>query len=346
MVRGPAVSVVVPAFNSADTLAGAVAALRASTFQDFELILVDDGSDDATPAVVAGLRPDVHLRSPANLGPAAARNRGAAAARAPVLFFTDADVRVAPDTLARVAEAFRDPELRCLVGLYSLAHPHANLASLYKNAWIHHSYAAAPDQIDWFFTAVGAVRADVFRHYSGFAVRYRRERGGSDVEFGQRLVADGVPIRLDRSLQVTHHRRFTLRALLLNDFRRASGWTSMALGRSGGALRAARRGVANVGRAFAASALLAVALCAALPFALRGGVAAAAVLGGSAVYLGLNGAFLSFAWRAFGPFRCAGFAAVGFADHLACAAGMAAGVLATAEPPAEVMAPASSDRAP
>lgn len=331
----PAVSVVLPVFNDAGTLANAIGALRGGTFTDFELIVVDDGSDDGTPDLIEVLQPDVHLRSAHNQGPAAARNRGAASARAPVLFFTDADVCVRPDTLARVAAAFRDPAFASVVGLYTLDHPHTNLASLYKNAWIHHTYASAPERIEWFFTAVGAVRTDVFRRLGGFAPRFRREGGGSDVEFGQRLAANGVVIRLDQSLQVTHHRRFTLGALLQNDFRRAAGWTALAMQRSGGLGRAARRGVANVRRGFVASALLAVALGTGAPLALADGRAAAAWGAAGLVYVWLNRGFLGFARRSFGAFRAAGFGFVGFADHVACALGMAAGVLAGPRAPAE-----------
>jgi GT2 family glycosyltransferase len=337
----PAVSVILPVFNSAGTLASAVGALRAGTFTDFELIVVDDGSDDDTPDVIAALRPDVHLRGAANQGPAAARNRGAAAARAPVLFFTDADVCVRSDTLARVAAAFRDPALESLVGLYTLDHPHSNLASLYKNAWIHHTYASAPARIEWFFTAVGAVRADLFRRLGGFSPRFRREGGGSDVEFGQRLARDGVAIHLDQALQVTHHRRFTLGALLQNDFRRAAGWTALALQRTGGLGHATRRGVANVRRGFAASALLALALGAGLPLAVADGRAAAGWGAAALVYLWLNRRFLGFARRSFGAVRAAGFGLIGFADHLACALGMAAGVVAGRRAP-DVPVPAAS----
>lgn len=342
----PAISVVLPAFNSGRTIEGAVEALRAGSFTDFELIVVDDASDDDTPEAIERLRPDVHLRSARNEGPAAARNRGVAAARAPILFFTDADCRVKPDTLARVAAAFAEPALQGLVGLYTLEHPHLNLASLYKNAWIHHSYASAPARIGWFFTAVGAVRTDAFRRLGGFAPRYRREGGGSDVEFGQRLVAAGLEVRLDRALQVTHHRRFTLASLLQNDFRRSAGWTALALGRTGGLRLAARRGVANVRRGFAASAVLALGLCAALPLAVRGAGGAAAWAAAGLVYLWLNRGFLSFARRSFGAARALGFAGLGFADHLACAFGMAAGVVAWGAPRMPAPDAPRSDAAP
>ena len=65
---------------------------------------------------------------------------------------------------------------------------------------------------------------------AGLDRSFRREGGGGDVEFGRRLRASGVRIHLDKSMRVTHLRRFTVGSLLRNDYRRASGWTRLALG--------------------------------------------------------------------------------------------------------------------
>lgn len=321
----PALSVVLPVYNGAATLEATLGALRASSFRDYELIVVDDGSSDATAALIERSKPDLFLRNSTNQGPAAARNRGAAAARGRVLFFTDADVCVAPDTLARVAARFGDPALECLVGLYEPEQPHANAASIYKNAWIHHSYMRAPEDINWFFTAVGAVRRDIFHREGGFAPRFRRERGGGDVEFGHRLCAAGVRIRMDKSLRVAHTRRFTLRSLVANDYRRAAGWTGLVLGSPGALRTAAGRGVANVSRSFAASAAVALASCLAMPFALRSRAGLVALGLGLGLYVVLNLGFHSFALARFGWRRCASFVAIGFLDHVACAIGVLVG---------------------
>lgn len=95
--RIPAVSVVVPTRDRPDALAACLAALEAQTASSFEVIVVDDGSvePEAVARVVAGAR-RARLVPGAGAGPAAARNRGAAAARAPVLCFTDDDCRPAP----------------------------------------------------------------------------------------------------------------------------------------------------------------------------------------------------------------------------------------------------------
>jgi glycosyltransferase involved in cell wall biosynthesis len=88
-----AVSVVVPARDAAPTLERTLLSLsRQELTAPFEVILVDDGSRDATIEIAARFAPLVKVvQSGESSGPGAARNRGAAVARAPVLAFTDAD---------------------------------------------------------------------------------------------------------------------------------------------------------------------------------------------------------------------------------------------------------------
>jgi glycosyltransferase involved in cell wall biosynthesis len=111
----PAVSVLVPARNEEATLGGALAAILASRGVELEVIVLDDASEDATAEVAAGLAAgDPRLRvEPAPPLPAGwsgkqhACWRLAGLARHRRLAFVDADVRLAPDALAR-AVAFQD----------------------------------------------------------------------------------------------------------------------------------------------------------------------------------------------------------------------------------------------
>ena len=85
------VSVVIPAHNAASYLAEAVASIRAQTAPVGEIVIVDDGSTDATPEVIAGLGPGLaYFRQPKQ-GAAAARNHGAEKATGTWLTFLDAD---------------------------------------------------------------------------------------------------------------------------------------------------------------------------------------------------------------------------------------------------------------
>jgi hypothetical protein len=85
-------SVVIPAFNAAATIHSAVASTLHQTVPVLEVIVVDDGSSDATAEVVAGIDdPRVRLISRANGGPSAARNAGITAARGAWVAFLDSD---------------------------------------------------------------------------------------------------------------------------------------------------------------------------------------------------------------------------------------------------------------
>ena len=93
----PRISVVIPAYNDAALLPDAIASVRGQTCQDWEVIVVDDGSTDETAAVLRALRLELGDRLQVlvqeNGGSAAARNRGVAAARGPYIAFLDADDR-------------------------------------------------------------------------------------------------------------------------------------------------------------------------------------------------------------------------------------------------------------
>src|SRR4029453_4684913 len=104
----PAVSIVLATHDDATWLDGAIACVRRQTWEDWDLLVVDDGSTDDTAA--GGAR---HAASDARIhhppGPhrerAAARNRGLAATRAPLVAFLDADDRWRPEKLARQGAA-------------------------------------------------------------------------------------------------------------------------------------------------------------------------------------------------------------------------------------------------
>ena len=106
--KGVRVSIVIPAFNAEATIERAIASACGQTEQRLEIIVVDDASSDRTPAIVAEIaKSDARvklLRQGANTGPAAARNRGIAAARGAWIALLDADDSYLPERLAKLLE--------------------------------------------------------------------------------------------------------------------------------------------------------------------------------------------------------------------------------------------------
>jgi len=187
-------SIVIPVRNGGPAFARCLSALAAARaacadLAATELIVVDDGSNDASASVAraAGARV-LSTPAPGHRGPAAARNLGARAATGDYVFFVDADVALHPDALRRAAEAFAaDPSLEAVFGSYDDAPGAPNFLSQYKNLLHHYIHQHAHRQASTFWTGCGAMRLSTFHALGGFdALTYRRP-SIEDIDLGYRL---------------------------------------------------------------------------------------------------------------------------------------------------------------
>lgn len=103
----PLVSVVIPAYNCARLLGRAIESALGQTYPNIECIVVDDGSTDATPEVIASFGSRVWGIRQHNAGASAARNAGIAAARGRYIAFLDADDYWLDTKIANQVEVFR-----------------------------------------------------------------------------------------------------------------------------------------------------------------------------------------------------------------------------------------------
>ena len=85
------VSIIMPTFNRADTIMRAIRSVQSQTFEDWELIVVDDGSTDNTAARIEGCDPRLKLIRQENQGTAGARNTGLCASDGSYIAFLDSD---------------------------------------------------------------------------------------------------------------------------------------------------------------------------------------------------------------------------------------------------------------
>jgi glycosyltransferase involved in cell wall biosynthesis len=225
----PEISVVIPVHNGAATLAECLGALRASTFDNFEVVVADDASTDGSAEIAERFRCRT-VRLGARSSAAGARNAGAREARGSIILFTDADVVLPPNGLQRVWDDFRrHPEVVAVQGIYRSPGRDPTAASRYQNDYYHYFCR----RIKGLYTSVfatwcAAVKADAFWDAGGFDQRI----GGAtveDEELGYELAERGHHILLDRELLVDHLARYSIRGLLLRRYRMARSQMKSAL---------------------------------------------------------------------------------------------------------------------
>lgn len=152
----PAVSIVVPAHNEESVIAETLRVLLASDYPavQLEILVVSDGSTDATEAIVeaVGDRRVRLLRTGRRVGKAAAVNLAVAAARGEVLVFADANSRFRPDTVARLVENLADPTVGYVTGRLRFTNARGSAISA-SNA----AYLAFENRLRIWETRVGSV---------------------------------------------------------------------------------------------------------------------------------------------------------------------------------------------
>ena len=226
----PMLSVIVPVYNSMGDLKRCLPALAASDFDNFKVLVVDDGSTEPIEPVVREHGFD-YLRIKGPGGPGRARNRGVEQVEGEVVLFVDADVVVHTDTLRRIAERFEaDPTIDAVIGTYDDTPGHPGFLSQYKNLFHHYVHKDSHGEVSTFWSGCGAMRREVFRAFGGFdEVRYARP-AIEDIELGTWVSVAGHRIVLDQHVQCQHLKRWTFRNLIKTDvIDRGIPWTRLML---------------------------------------------------------------------------------------------------------------------
>lgn len=217
------ISVIIPNRNGAAAIGDCISAALASRYGDFEVIVVDDGSNDDSVARISAF-PCRLVRLGTHRGASAARNAGAAEAGGDMLFFTDADCLLEPDTLAVAADALAAEGADAVIGGTYTPVPHdKGFFNLFQSVFINHFETLAGRTPDYVATHAMAIGAATFRRSGGFAEDFLPIL--EDVEFSHRLRRAGCRLVTDGRILVRHIFGFTLRRSLANAFRKTLYWT-------------------------------------------------------------------------------------------------------------------------
>ena len=130
LISLPLVSIVIPTYNSAEFLVTALDSVFNQTYNNYEVIVVDDGSTDKTQEVIAAQRSRLKIEyiCQENQGVAAARNRGIAAARGEFIAFLDADDLFLPYKLQQQIAVFQaQPEVGMVISGWHLTDETGNI---------------------------------------------------------------------------------------------------------------------------------------------------------------------------------------------------------------------------
>lgn len=190
----PQFSVIIPAFNSAATLAETIESVLAQTFSDYETIVVNDGSLDDTEQVLQRYAGRINVFRQENRGLSGARNAGARVACGRWIALLDADDTWTPDKLQKVADAIPlHPEA---VLFYSDATCFDTTGALSRGAFMPSHLAYPPSMDDMIacrfqiLPSSAVIRRDLYDRIRGFSEEFHTV-GFEDIHFWLRLREQG-----------------------------------------------------------------------------------------------------------------------------------------------------------
>ncbi len=204
------ISVIIPAYNAAATIADCMDALQRQAYEGrYEIIVVDDGSTDNTAKIACDAGAQVITTRRGR--PAAARNAGIRQAAGAIICCTDADCVPRPDWLAQLTAPFANPEVAACKGSYATrqrAHVARFVQLEYEDKY---DLLRTQSTIDFIDTYSAAYRRDVLLANGGFDERFDYLE---DQELSFRLAARGCWMEFREEAVVEHLHSATLAAYL------------------------------------------------------------------------------------------------------------------------------------
>ena len=204
----PKVSVVIACYNGARTLASCLKSLAALNYPDYEVLLVDDGSTDATPQIASQF-PTVRQIRQEHAGLSVARNTGIAAATGEIIAFMDADCRADPDWLFYLTSDLLSGDFAGVGGHNFLPSDDSVMAAIVMASPGGPAHVMLTDRLAEHIPGCNmAFHKSALGEVGCFDPVY--EKAGDDVDLCWRLQQSGCKIGFSPGGFVWHYRRSTV----------------------------------------------------------------------------------------------------------------------------------------
>jgi len=219
------IRIIIPAYNANATIKECVFAIynSLSTFNNYEIIIVDNGLNNKLNSLLEEYSVKI-IKATKIQSAAYARNYGAKNFNDGIIIFIDSDVIIEKECIRVLLSPIITGVASATIGNYSKNIDGLNFAQKYKQLYINHIYSKENINIqNDYWTAISAVKADVFHTIQGFDNSFKGANG-EDQDFGIRLTKNNYKISTTLAFG-KHLNPFTIKKLILNDFRK--GVTAM-----------------------------------------------------------------------------------------------------------------------
>jgi cellulose synthase/poly-beta-1,6-N-acetylglucosamine synthase-like glycosyltransferase len=228
----PKVSIVVPTYNAEKTIGALLDSLLALDYEDFEVIVVNDGSTDGTKAIVETY--PVTLINQPNRGASAARDVGLRRASKEIVAYVDSDVTVTRDWLVNLVKPFEDPQIAATTG-QTIFLRNEKCTSWVRSLDIERRNAGRQEYTRLANGPNSAFRRDVLLKVGGFNPQWYH---AEDTEVSYRIWQRGYRIRYVPEAVVHHVPEEDWRDFLRKRYRDAKAFTRMLVKHTGSAVLA------------------------------------------------------------------------------------------------------------
>ena len=212
------ISVIIPFYNSSETLKECLDSVFNNKFNNFEVIAVSDKSTDSSIEIAKNYNCKI-IELEENKGPAFARNAGANSALGDTLLFLDSDCVIKNDALILIDRIFKEQKINVIQGVYSHKPDYKSICTQYQQSF--YCYFSWHEQLRYTNNLISmcfAIKKDTFIKCEGFNTSIKNATAEDD-EFGYTLAENGNKILILRELTVDHRVEYNISKFITRNFK-------------------------------------------------------------------------------------------------------------------------------